>query len=85
MPTDEIKSNTNQMNKPAWYGSLPFKCRASIADRQQAPETLLDRPTSKYQQCPVSIGQDNKSPTLPRPPKLKLYMQKGEDKKVRNY
>ena len=82
MPIDDITSNTYQMNRPAWYGSLPYKCRARIADRNQAPETLLGSPTTKYQQCSRSIDQLNKSSTLPRPPKSKLYMQKGEYKKV---
>ena len=85
VPIDEITSNTNQMNKPAWYGSLPYKCRARIADRQQEPETLLGRPTTKYQHYPLSSDQLNKYSTLPRPPKSKLYMQKGEDKKVSSY
>ena len=74
MPTVNITSNTNQMNKSAWYGSLPYKCRARISDRNQGP-------TTKYQQCPLSIDQHNKSSTLPRPHKLKLNMQKMEDKK----
>ena len=85
MPTDNITCNTNQMNQPAWYGSLPYKHRARIADRQQEPETLLGRPTTKYQHYPLSSDQLNKYSTLPRPPKSKLYMQEGEYKKVSSY
>ena len=80
--TDDITSNTNQMNKSAWYsyGSLPHqhtKCKAKITDRQHLQETLLSKPTKTHQKCPY-----NKSSTLPRPPKVKLNMEKGEDKKV---
>ena len=85
MPTDEITNNTIQMNVPAWYGSLPFKRRATIADRQQDQEILLGRPTTKYQHYPLRIDQHNKSSTLPRPPKLTLYKQKREDNKVSCY
>ena len=70
--TDDIKSNTNQ----------PTKKVARIADTQQAPETLLCRPTTKYQECINSSYPHNKSSTLPRPPNIKLNMLQRKDKKV---
>ena len=85
--TDDTTSNTNQINNSTSYAYVslphpPTKCRARIRAMQNAPEPLIDKPITKDQQCPPSSYPYNKSSTLPRPHRVKLNMEKREDKKV---
>ena len=64
----------------ACYGSLPHwptKWLTRITERQNAPEIPIGKPTTKYQQ-----SAHNRYLTLPRPHKVKLNMEKEENKKV---